>query len=160
MAGLQAAGHMPLFLSRKETARRRLAHLPGRPTELKRQRAATRALILATFARSGYLRRALEAGGLGYLLKDAPSAHLADAVRRVHAGERVIDSELAAAAWTETDPLTDRERQVLKLADEGVSGADISSRLNFSEGTVRNYRSEVISNLGAANRTETARIAR
>ena len=72
----------------------------------------------------------------------------------------MIDSELAAAAWTETDPLTDRERQVLKLADEGVSGADISSRLNFSEDKVRNYLSEVISNLGAANRTETARIAR
>lgn len=129
-------------------------------TELKRQRTAARVIILTTFARSGYLRRALEAGVLGYLLKDAPSAHLADAVRRVHAGERVIDSELAAAARTEPDPLTDRERQVLRLADEGVSGADISGRLNLSEGTVRNYLSEAISKLGAANRTEAARIAR
>jgi two-component system response regulator DesR len=128
--------------------------------ELKRQCTPARVIILTTFARAGYLRRALESGVSGYLLKDAPSAQLANAVRRVHAGGRVIDQDLAAAAWTEPDPLTDRERQVLRLAAEGAAGADIADRLNLSEGTVRNYLSEAISKLGAANRTEAARIAR
>ncbi len=128
--------------------------------ELKRQGAPVRVIILTTFARAGYLRRALESGVSGYLLKDSPSAQLANAVRRVHAGGRVIDPDLAAAAWTEPDPLTDRERQVLRLADEGAAGADIADRLNLSEGTVRNYLSEAISKLGAANRTEAARMAR
>jgi len=128
--------------------------------ELKRLGTPVRVIILTTFARAGYLRRALESGVSGYLLKDSPSAQLANAVRRVHAGGRVIDPDLAAAAWTEPDPLTDRERQVLRLAAEGAAGADIADRLNLSEGTVRNYLSEAISKLGAANRTEAARIAR
>lgn len=128
--------------------------------ELKQLGTAARVIILTTFARAGYLRRALESGVSGYLLKDSPSAQLANAVRRVHAGGRVIDPDLAAAAWTEPDPLTDRERQVLRLAAEGATGADIADRLNLSEGTVRNYLSEAISKLGAANRTEAARIAR
>jgi two-component system, NarL family, response regulator DesR len=119
-----------------------------------------RVIILTTFARSGYLRRALEAGAAGYLLKDAPAANLADAVRRVHAGLRAVDPELAAEAWSGEDPLTDREREVLTLADEGLTSADISERLHLSEGTVRNYLSEAISKVGAANRVQAARRAR
>jgi two-component system, NarL family, response regulator DesR len=128
--------------------------------ELKRDRAPVRVIVVTTFARQGYLRRALEAGVSGYLLKDSPAAQLADAVRRVHAGLRVVDPELAAEAWATADPLTDRERQVLRLADEGSGGAEIAEKLNLSEGTVRNYLSEAISKLGASNRTEAARMAR
>jgi two-component system response regulator DesR len=128
--------------------------------ELKRLEIPTRVIILTTFARPGFLRRALDANASGYLLKDAPSDRLADAIRRVHAGARVIDPDLAAGAWTDEDPLTDRERQVLRLADEGRSGADIAASLRLSEGTVRNYLSEAISKLGARNRVEAARLAR
>jgi len=123
-------------------------------------RKTTRVIILTTFARGGYLRRALEAGASGYLLKDSPAEQLANAVRRVALGGRVIDPELAAEAWSEPDPLTDRERQVLRMAGEGESSADIAATLNLSEGTVRNYLSEAINKLGAANRVEAARIAR
>lgn len=128
--------------------------------ELQRRRSGTRVVILTTFARGGYLRRALDAGASGYLLKDMRAEQLADAVRRVHQGLRVIDPELAAEAWTEPDPLTDRERQVLRLAGEGMSSGDIAASLRLSEGTVRNYLSEAISKLGAGNRIEAARIAR
>src|SRR6516162_8927779 len=129
--------------------------------ELKRRGALARVIILTTFARAGYLRRALEAGASGYLLKDMPAEQLADAVRRVRSGLRVIDPQLAAEAWTdEPDPLTDRERQVLRMAGEGVASSDIAIELNLSEGTVRNYLSEAINKLGAANRVEAARIAR
>lgn len=128
--------------------------------ELKRRRLAARVIILTTFARAGYLRRALEAGASGYLLKDRPAGELAEAVRRVHQGLRVIDPELATEAWGEPDPLTDRERQVLRLAGEGKASGDIAQTLNLSEGTVRNYLSEAISKLGAGNRVEAARIAR
>jgi two-component system response regulator DesR len=128
--------------------------------EIQRRRLPVRVVILTTFARAGYLRRALEAGVAGYLLKDAPAATLANAIRRIRAGERAIDPELAAEAWTEADPLTDRERQVLRHAGEGAASADIAASLNLSEGTVRNYLSEAISKLGAANRVEAARIAR
>jgi two-component system response regulator DesR len=120
----------------------------------------TKVVILTTFARAGYLRRALDAGALGYLLKDAPAAVLADAVRRVHAGLRAIDPDLAAQAWGEADPLSDRERQVLRLAGEGRTGAEIAEALGLADGTVRNYLSEAIGKLGAANRVEAARIAR
>ncbi|MXY24072.1 MAG: response regulator transcription factor [Acidobacteria bacterium] len=119
-----------------------------------------RVIILTTFARPGYLRRALDAGVRGYLLKDAPAEDLARAVRDVHAGGRAISPELAAEAWSEADPLTDREREVLRLAGEGMSGAGIAAELHLSEGTVRNYLSEAISKLDAANRVEAARIAR
>jgi two-component system response regulator DesR len=119
-----------------------------------------RVIIVTTFARPGYLRRALEAGVGGYLLKDAPAEELAEAVRRVHAGGRAVDPELAAEAWGEEDPLTDRERQVLRLAGEGRPTAAIAGELYLSEGTVRNYLSEAISKLQAANRVEAARIAR
>jgi two-component system response regulator DesR len=132
--------------------------------ELKRQHIQlgsrqVRVVILTTFARAGYLRRALDAGASGYLLKDSPAAALANALRRIHAGGRVIDPELAVEAWTEADPLTDRERQVLRHASEGATGAEIAAKLNLSEGTVRNYLSEAISKTGASNRTEAARIA-
>jgi len=96
----------------------------------------------------------------GYLLKDSPSAQLADALRQVHRGGRVIDPQLAMAAWTEQDPLTDRERQVLRLAGEGSSSAEIASQLSLSQGTVRNYLSEIISKLGVSNRIEAYRLAR
>ena len=119
-----------------------------------------RVIILTTFARPGYLRRALDAGVRGYLLKDAPAEDLARAVRDVRAGRRAIAPELAAEAWCEADPLTDRERQVLRLAGDGLSGAAIASNLGLSEGTVRNYLSEAIGKLGASNRVEAARIAR
>lgn len=128
--------------------------------EIRRRKLPVKVAILTTFARAGYLRRALDAGVSGYLLKDAPSSMLADAIRRIKAGARVIDPELAAEAWTEADPLTDRERQVLRYAGEGASSAEIADRLKLSEGTVRNYLSEAISKMGAANRTEAARIAR
>ncbi len=127
---------------------------------IKQEKLPTRVIILTTFARGGYLRRALEAGASGYLLKDSPAEHLANAVRRVKAGGRVVDPELAAEAWSEPDPLTDRERQVLRMAGEGQTSADIASTLHLSEGTVRNYLSEAISKLGAGNRVEAARIAR
>ena len=127
---------------------------------VRQEQTAPRVVILTTFARQGYLRRALEAGVLGYVLKDSPSRHLAEAIRRVHAGNRVVDRELAGEAWGEVDPLSDRERQVLRLAGEGRSGADIAAELHLSEGTVRNYLSEVISKTGGRNRVDAARIAR
>ena len=136
--------------------------LTGLDLALKVQEAglATRVVILTTFARAGYLRRALDAGVRGYLLKDAPSAQLAQALRQVHAGGRAIDPQLAVAAWGEDDPLTERERQVLRLAGEGVKSAEIAERLHLSQGTVRNYLSEAIGKLGAANRIEAYRTAR
>jgi two-component system, NarL family, response regulator DesR len=127
---------------------------------LKERHLATRVIILTTFARAGYLRRALEAGVAGYLLKDKPAGELAEAVRRVAMGLRVIDPELAAEAWGEPDPLTDRERQVVRLAGDGLATSDIAEKLGLAEGTVRNYLSEAISKLGAGNRVEAARIAR
>jgi two-component system response regulator DesR len=129
-------------------------------TAVRREQIPTRVIILTTFARAGYLRRALEAGASGYLLKDSPAEQLANAIRRVHAGGRAVDPELAAEAWSEPDPLTERERQVLRLAAEGKTGGDISRELDLSEGTVRNYLSEAISKVGAQNRIEAARIAR
>ncbi len=117
-------------------------------------------VILTTFARAGYLRRALQAGVAGYLLKDAPSEKLAESLRRVHAGGRAVDPELAAEAWGDPDPLTDRERQVLRLAGDGMSGPEIAAELHLAEGTVRNYLSEAISKLGAKNRIEATRLAR
>jgi two-component system, NarL family, response regulator DesR len=124
------------------------------------ERLRPRVVILTTFARPGYLRRALEAGACGYLLKDSPSAKLADAIRRVHAGGRAVDPELAAEAWGDADPLTDRERQVLRLAGDGRSGPEIAADLDLSEGTVRNYLSEAINKVGGRNRVDAARIAR
>ena len=120
----------------------------------------TKVIVLTTFARPGYLRRALDAGVRGYLLKDAPAEELARAVRDVQAGQRTVDRDLAAAAWHEVDPLTERERQVLRLAGDGLTGAGVASKLGLSEGTVRNYLSNAIGKLGASNRVEAARLAR
>jgi two-component system response regulator DesR len=123
--------------------------------------ARARVIVLTNFARAGYLRRALEAGVSGYVLKAQPANELADAVRRVHRGLRVIDPQLAAEAWSgDPDPLTARQREILKLATEGASTADIAAQLGIAAGTVRNYLSEAILKLGAANRIEAARIAR
>jgi two-component system, NarL family, response regulator DesR len=128
--------------------------------ELRRRHLNTRVIILTTFARAGYLRRAMEAGASGYMLKDMRAEELADAVRRVQQGLRVIHPDLATEAWGEVDPLTDRERQVLRLAGEGMQSGDIADELKLSEGTVRNYLSEAISKMGASNRVEASRIAR
>ncbi|WP_305821138.1 response regulator transcription factor [Massilia brevitalea] len=123
--------------------------------------APCRVMIVTTFGRSGYLRRALSAGVRGFLLKDAPADALAAAIRTVHAGGRAIAPELALESWSGAqDPLTERERQVLRLAGEGASGADIARQIHLSEGTVRNYLSEAISKLGAGNRVEAYRLAR
>jgi len=127
---------------------------------LKARGSRVRVIILTTFARPGYLRRALDAGASGYLLKDAPSWRLAEAIRTVAGGGRAVDPELAAGAWGEPDPLTERERQVLRLADEGLTSEAIARQLSLTEGTVRNYLSEAIGKLGAHNRVEAARLAR
>lgn len=121
----------------------------------------TQVMILTTFARPGYLRRAMDAGAHGYLLKDRPSTELAESLRRVHQGLRVVDPGLATEAWSaEIDPLSDREREVLRRAGEGESTAEVALALRLREGTVRNYLSEAISKLGANNRIEAARLAR
>ena len=117
-------------------------------------------VIVTTFARAGFLRRALDAGVSGYLLKDAPAEELAEALRMVYLGGRVIDPQLAVEAWSESDPLNDRERQVLRFAGEGRSANEIAETLNLSSGTVRNYLSEAIGKLGVGNRIEAYRLAR
>jgi len=120
-----------------------------------------RILIVTTFARTGFLRRALKAGVRGYLLKDAPSETLATTIRTIHQGGKVIAPELAMESWSGTeDPLNERERQVLRLAGEGKSSAEIAGLIHLSEGTVRNYLSEAISKLSAKNRVEAYRLAR
>jgi len=121
----------------------------------------TRVIILTTFARPGYLRRALEAGARGYLLKERPASELAEAIRRVYQGLRAVDPALAAEAWSaDEDPLSDRERKILQLAGDGRSSSEIATALRLSEGTVRNYLSDAIAKLGATNRIDAARIAR
>ena len=121
---------------------------------------ATRVIIVTTFARAGYLRRALDAGARGYLLKDAPSAELAGAIRRVHAGGRCVDAALAEEVWDAQNPLTGREIQVLREAETGKSTAAIAADLGLSVGTVRNYLSEAMGKLGAEGRADAARKAR
>lgn len=127
---------------------------------IKDQKLATRVIIVTTFARSGYLRRALDAGVSGYLLKDSPGDVLPNAIRTVYNGGRSIDPDLATQAWSESDPLTDRERQVLRLSAAGLTNSQIASKLNLNDGTIRNYISEAISKLSANNRIDAARIAR
>ena len=117
-------------------------------------------MILTTFARGGYLRRAMAAGVKGYLLKDAPSDSLADAVRKIHAGKVIVAPELVTEAWAADDPLTDNERKVLRLTLEGHSTKEIAELIFLSAGTVRNYLSEATSKLAAKNRIEAARIAK
>jgi two-component system response regulator DesR len=125
------------------------AHLPS-----------CRVIILTTFGRSGYLRRAMESGAVGFLLKEAPAQELAVAIRRVMAGERVVDPELALAALSDgTNPLTARERDVLVASRTGASIAAIAAQLLLSEGTVRNHLSTAIQKLGVHNRMEAAHLA-
>jgi two-component system response regulator DesR len=129
-------------------------------TDLHAKLPTVRSLILTTFGRPGYLRRAMENGAAGFLLKDAPSRDLAVAIRRANAGERVVDPGLAADALSEgPSPLTDREQEVLSLARTTSTIAEIADRLYLSEGTVRNYLSTAIHKLGAQNRLEATRIA-
>ena len=117
-------------------------------------------VILTTFGRSGYLKRAMESGAVGFLLKDAPASELAEALRKVMKGERVVDPALAAAALSEGDnPLTDREREVLAASKGGATIEDVAGGLFLSEGTVRNYLSTAIKKLGTRNRVEAARLA-
>ena len=127
---------------------------------IQRQQLPVKVVIVTTFARAGFLRRALDAGVCGYLLKDAPAEQLAEALRKVHRGGRAIDPQLALEAWGEADPLNERERQALRLAGEGLSAGEIAQRLNLSQGTVRNYLSEAIGKLGVGNRIEADRLAR
>jgi two-component system, NarL family, response regulator DesR len=127
---------------------------------LRRALPSCRCVILTTFGRSGYLRRAMESGAVGFLLKDAPAAELAVALRRVMAGERVVDPDLALSALSEgSNPLTHRERDVLSASLFGASLAEIAARLVLSEGTVRNHLSTAMQKLGAQNRMEAARLA-
>ena len=129
--------------------------------ELRDRLPGCRVLILTTFGRPGYLRRAMEAGAAGFLVKDGPVEVLATAIRRVLAGEKVIDPVLAAQALAAgPDPLTDRERDVLRAAADGSTVADIAARLHLSESTVRNYLSAAITKTGTRNRIEAAGIAR
>ena len=119
-----------------------------------------RVVVLTTFGRTGYLKRAMESGAAGFLLKDAPASELAAAIRRVMGGERVVDPGLAAAALSEGEsPLTDREREVLSASANGATIGDVATKLYLSEGTVRNYLSTAIKKLGARNRVEAARLA-
>ena len=116
-------------------------------------------IILTTFARSGYLRRAMDSGVKGYLLKDSPSQDLIDAIQKVHQGGTAIAPELMVESWMEKDPLSDKERHALRLAKDGLSTEDIAQKLFLSTGTVRNYLSSASSKLNAKNRIEAARIA-
>ncbi|MEA9657035.1 response regulator transcription factor [Xanthomonas campestris] len=127
---------------------------------IQRQALPVHVIIVTTFARPGFLRRALDAGVAGYLLKDAPAEQLVSALRTVQRGGRVIDPQLAMDAWVEADPLSERERTVLRLAGEGRSASEIAQQLQLSHGTVRNYLSECIGKLGVANRIEAYRLAR
>ncbi|WP_226532595.1 response regulator transcription factor [Microbacterium paraoxydans] len=120
----------------------------------------TRVLVVTTFARPGYLRSALDAGASGFIVKDTPAEQLAEAVRRVHAGLRVLDPVLAAdSLFDGANPLSDRERQVLRLAADGRSAAAIAAEVFLSAGTVRNHLSAAIGKTGAANRAQAVRIA-
>ncbi|MDI6023360.1 response regulator transcription factor [Leucobacter sp. UT-8R-CII-1-4] len=122
---------------------------------------STKVLIVTTFARPGYLRAALEAGAGGFIVKDASPEHLADAVRRVHAGLRVVDPALAEASLFEgANPLSEREQEILRLAGEGQSAAHIAAEVFLSAGTVRNHLSSAIGKTGARNRAGAAKIAR
>jgi len=120
---------------------------------------AIRCIVLTTFSRAGYLRRAMDAGVKGYLLKDSPSDELLSAIRKVASGGKVIAPELMQDAWMELDPLTEKERRALRLAKDGASTDQIAEQLCLSTGTVRNYLSSASSKLNAKNRVEAARIA-
>jgi two-component system response regulator DesR len=122
---------------------------------------ACRVLIVTTFGRPGYLRQAMEAGALGFVLKDAPAAELPQAIRSVAAGRRTVDPTLALDALSEgSNPLSEREREVLRASTEQATVAEIAASMSLSEGTVRNHLSAAIQKVGARNRAEAARLAR
>ncbi|WP_394202371.1 DNA-binding response regulator [Shewanella waksmanii] len=121
---------------------------------------ATKVVVLTTFGRAGYIKRAIDLGVGGFLLKDAPSDSLIQAINQVMQGKRVIDPELAISAMGEQDPLNDKERKALRLASDGKTTAEIAQTLFIAEGTVRNYLSEAIAKLHATNRIDAARIAK
>lgn len=128
--------------------------------ELRQQHPQCRSLIVTTFGRPGYLRRAMEAGASGFVVKDTPASQLADAVRRVANGLRVVDPALAAESLASgTSPLTDRETEVLRLVQRGGSVTDIARELHLSAGTVRNHLSNAIGKIGARNRSDAAAAA-
>jgi two-component system response regulator DesR len=127
---------------------------------IQQQKLATKVVMITTFGRAGYVKRAIDAGVGGFLLKDAPVEELIHAINQVMAGKRVIDSELLLNSLGDQDPLSDKERQALRLAAEGKSTHDIAAALYIAEGTARNYLSEAISKLNAMNRIDAARIAR
>jgi two-component system, NarL family, response regulator DesR len=116
-------------------------------------------IILTTFARPGYLQRAIKSGAKGYLLKDSPVEELAKAIRQVNLGSRVVSPELVLSAFDDANPLTEREQEVLRYAAEGMPTAEIAQRMFLSEGTVRNYMSDILQKIGAKNRMEAVRIA-
>tara|TARA_B100000809_G_scaffold225179_1_gene235973 strand:+ start:59 stop:430 length:372 start_codon:yes stop_codon:yes gene_type:complete len=117
-------------------------------------------LIMTTFSKSGYIKRAMAFGVKGFILKEAPTEYLVNAIKKVQNGQRVIDPELALMALDDNDPLSNKERKAIKLAGDGLKTAEIAKVLFLSEGTVRNYLSEAISKLNAANRVDAARIAK
>ncbi|ALQ53874.1 response regulator transcription factor [Pseudoalteromonas sp. NZS127_1] len=121
---------------------------------------AIKMVIMTTFSRAGYIRRALTAGVKGFILKEAPSEELINALKKVMQGQKVIDPELAINALDDADPLTDKERKALKLASDGLKTSDIAKQLFISEGTTRNYLSDAIAKLNATNRIDAARIAK
>lgn len=127
---------------------------------LQQQKSPTKTIIITTFGRAGYIRRAIDMGVNGFLLKDAPSDQLIEALYKIMDGKRVIDGELALMALGESDPLNDKERRALRLASEGKTTAEIATTLCLTEGTVRNYLSDSIAKLHAVNRVDAARIAR
>ncbi|MFJ8359113.1 response regulator transcription factor [Streptomyces sp. NPDC093984] len=129
--------------------------------QLQRELPALKVVVLTTFGRPGYLRSAMEAGAAAFLVKDAPASQLAEVVRKVLAGERVIDPTLAAAALADgANPLTEREREVLRAAANGATNAELAATLHLSQGTVRNYLSTAIQKLAVRNRAEAVRMAR
>lgn len=128
--------------------------------QLKQSESKTKVMIVTTFARPGYLERARSAGVMGYVLKDAPSESLAESLRKVAKGQLVIEQGLAESAWASPDPLSDRERDILRLAEKGRTNKEIADALHLSAGTVRNYLAEATQKLGANNRIEASRIAR
>ena len=132
----------------------------GAAAALREKLPSCRVIILTTFGRAGYLKRAMENGAAGFLLKDGPSSELTEAIHRVMQDERVVDPDLAAVALSAGDnPLTEREREVLAASEGGATIEDVAAKLYLSEGTVRNYLSAAIKKLGTRNRVEAARLA-
>lgn len=127
--------------------------------QLAKQQLSPKTMIMTTFSRSGYIKRAISAGVSAFILKEAPTEYLVEAINKVMTGKKVIDPELAISALDDQDPLSNKERKALKLASEGVKTAEIANTLFLSEGTIRNYLSEAISKLNATNSIDAARIA-